>query len=123
MSTVNLLLGWRGPAILVTIVTRGSVSAVRVCRVVAPVVGGVPHHELPVLVRVADQVLGLGVWLQAVPVTPRNSQLLYTPCPQKRDSVFISSISLSNLGQISKSGTVLKSARSKLSKTVPDFEI
>ena len=34
-----------------------------------------------------------------------------------------SSISPSNLGQISKSGTVLKSTRSQLFKTVPDFEI
>ena len=34
-----------------------------------------------------------------------------------------SSISPSNLGQIPKSRTVLKSARSQLSKTVPDFEI
>ena len=34
-----------------------------------------------------------------------------------------SSISPSNLGQISKSGTVLKSTRSQLFKTVPDIEI
>ena len=34
-----------------------------------------------------------------------------------------SSISPSNLGQISKSGTVLKSTSSQLFKTVPDFEI
>ena len=34
-----------------------------------------------------------------------------------------SSISPSNLGQIPKSGTVLKSAHSQLFKTVPDFEI
>ena len=34
-----------------------------------------------------------------------------------------SSISPSNLGQIPKSGTVLKSTRSQLFKTVPDFEI
>ena len=46
-----------------------------------------------------------------------------TPCPQKRDSVFETHITTSNLGQFTKSGTVLKSARSQLSKTVPDFEI
>ena len=46
-----------------------------------------------------------------------------TPCPRKKSSVFISSFSPSNLGQIPKSRTVLKSARSQLSKTVPDFEI
>ena len=34
-----------------------------------------------------------------------------------------SSISPSNLDQISKSGTVLKSTHSQLYKTVPDFEI
>ena len=48
---------------------------------------------------------------------------IYTPCPRKKSSVFISKFSPSNLGQIPKSGTVLKSARSQLSKTVPDFEI
>ena len=37
--------------------------------------------------------------------------------------MFISSISPSKLGQIPKSRTVLKSARSQLSKTVPDFGI
>ena len=46
-----------------------------------------------------------------------------TPCPRKKSSVFISSFSPSNLGQIPKSRTVLKSAHSQLSKTVPDFEI
>ena len=48
---------------------------------------------------------------------------LTTPCPRKKSSVFISSFSPSNLGQSPKSGTVLISARSQLSKTVPDFEI
>ena len=42
---------------------------------------------------------------------------------QKNWPFCFSSISRSNLGQISKSGTVLKSAHSQLSKTVPDFEI
>ena len=41
----------------------------------------------------------------------------------KNGPFFFPSISPSNLGQISKSGTVLKSAHSQLSKTVPDFEI
>ena len=70
MSTINNILGRRGPAALVTVVTRGPVSAVRVGGVVARIVGGVPHHELSVLVRVADQMLWLGIWLQTVPVTP-----------------------------------------------------
>ena len=48
---------------------------------------------------------------------------LSTPCPKKNGPFRFSSISLSNHAQISKSGTVLKSARSQLSKTVPDFEI
>ena len=55
--------------------------------------------------------------------------------PEKLDSYTVKSksihsvgfgfslISPSNLGQISKSGTVLKSTRSQLFKTVPDFEI
>ena len=70
MTTINLILGWGSPAALVTVVTRGPVSAVRVGGVVARIVGGVPHHELSVLVRVADQMLWLGIWLQTVPVTP-----------------------------------------------------
>ena len=77
MSTINLVLWRRSPASRVTIVTHGSVTTVRVGRVVAPVVGRVPHHELAVLVRVADQVLRLSIGLQTVPVTPRHSQVLY----------------------------------------------
>ena len=47
----------------------------------------------------------------------------YTPCPEKNGWFGICLITQSNLGQISISGTVLKSACSQLSKTVPDFEI
>ena len=50
-------------------------------------------------------------------------RIQHTPCPKKNGHFRFSSISPSNLAQMSKSGTVLKSACSQLSKTVPDFEI
>ena len=61
---------------------------------------------------ISDQKWTLCVWL-----------FHNTPCPKKNGPFCFSSIFPSNLVQISKSGTVLKSAHSQLSKTVPDFEI
>ena len=56
------------PAPVVALVAYRPVPAVGLLQVVAAVVGHVPHHELAVLVQVAEQVLRLRVLLEAVPV-------------------------------------------------------
>ena len=56
------------PAPLVALVAYRPVPAVGLLQIVAAVVGHVPDHELAVLVQVAEQVLGLRVLLEAMPV-------------------------------------------------------
>ena len=71
MATVNGLGGvvsGHVPAPVVALVAYRPVPAVGLLQVVAAVVGHVPHHELAVLVQVAEQVLRLRVLLEAVPV-------------------------------------------------------
>ena len=90
MSTVHLLRGVVSgdvPAALVALVAYRPLPAVGLGQVVAAVVCEVPDHELAVLVlghdscdslydslmtayQVAEEVLGLGVLLEAVPVAP-----------------------------------------------------
>ena len=62
------MVGGDVPATLIALVADGSVPASRLLQVVAAVVGQVPDHELAVLVQVTQQMLGLRVLLEAVPV-------------------------------------------------------
>ena len=57
-------------AVLVTLVTDRPGPAVCVVRVVAAIVLQVVHHVSPLIVVTAQDVVGLGVGVRAVPVVP-----------------------------------------------------
>ena len=60
--------GGRLLAVSIALVADGPLPALGVRLVVAAVVGEVPHHGLAVAVVLAQQVLGLRVGVEAVPV-------------------------------------------------------
>ena len=72
------------PASLIALVADGPLSASRLLQVVAAVVGQVPDHELAVLVQVAQQMLGLRVLLEAVPVAAAIEGVWMPASPQLR---------------------------------------
>ena len=67
VAVINGAGGW-GYAVSIALVADGPLPAVSVRLVVAAVVGQVPHHGLAVAVVLAQQVLGLRVGVEAVPV-------------------------------------------------------
>ena len=81
MSTVQTILQLL-VAVLVTLVTDGSLITVSVLQEVAAVVDLVEHHGLPLAVIGAEDVVRLGVVVGAVPVVPTVVLVLEDAGPQ-----------------------------------------